>query len=545
MKTYKKIFFTLTFVVLLIFNFVSCNNSNGENNKNSESLLFKSSSKNIEKNVKFDWYIHFQWYARRWGESVVSKYISGKTGVDLNFIVPNGNEGEKLQGMIMDKDLPDFITIGWWEGQVYQLIDEGLVYPLDELAEQYCPEFFDVVNNDKMGWYRHSDGHVYCYPNCSYTPSDYEKYKGKLTSNETFMVRKDIYEAIGSPDMSTPEGFLNALMLAQEKFPMIGDKPLIPFGTTEVGSTGCSTLQKTLSHFLAITPEKDGLFTDPDLGLIDNADYVRWLRTFRKAHELGLIKIDFFLDKRNQIEEKAGLGRYFCLFYPNIDMQTAQNKLYMNDSNSIYIAVKGPANSKGDDPKLAGGSISGWTVSMISKNCKNPEKAIKFLTYLISEEGQYDTAFGIRYNTYAMIHDVPTLTDEIKAMDLQDKNKQENEIGVLYTYWMLEDKAWMDQFGEEYAPYVEQPQLWTRPYVVSYAIYDGLTLENASAENEIYNELLSKWGKAFSDLISAENDKQFDKILKEYKDYRDAKGYRLVQEAQTKLMNANKAKLGM
>ncbi len=28
-----------------------------------------------------------------------------------------------------------------------------------------------------------------------------------IISNQTFLVRKDIYEAIGSPDMTTPEGF--------------------------------------------------------------------------------------------------------------------------------------------------------------------------------------------------------------------------------------------------------------------------------------------------------------------------------------------------
>ena len=65
-------------------------------------------------------------------------------------------------------------------------------------------------------------------------------------------------------------------------------------------------------------------------------------------------------------------------------MVTAQNTLYAADPNSIYIAVDGPKNSKGEAHKLGGGGIAGWTVTLISKNCKDPARAIQFLSYLIS-----------------------------------------------------------------------------------------------------------------------------------------------------------------
>src|SRR5574344_2922219 len=232
---------------------------------------------NADKPIKFDWYINFSWFARHWGDSEVSKYLTQKTGVDVNFIVPAGNEAEKLNAMIAGDALPDLITLGWWEGQIPLMIDSGLVEPLDQLAKDYDPYFFKVANPDKVGWYTQADGHIYGYPNASYTPSDYQKYAGKLTSNETFLVRKDMYEALGSPDMSTPEGFLAALEAAKAKFPTINDQPLIPFGTNEFGDTGCSQLQGYLMHFLAISPEQDGKYVNADLGLTDNPEYVRWL----------------------------------------------------------------------------------------------------------------------------------------------------------------------------------------------------------------------------------------------------------------------------
>jgi putative aldouronate transport system substrate-binding protein len=419
-----------------------------------------------------------------------------------------------------------------------------LVEPLDELAKKYDPYFLKVANPDKLGWYKQKNGHVYGYPNASYTPSDYKKYAGKLTSNETFLVRKDIYEALGKPDMSTPDGFLAALRAAKAKYPTVNGQPLLPFGTNEFSDIGNNMLQAYLQHFLAISPEKDGKFYDPALGL-DNPDYVRWLKTLRKAHEDGLIATDVFVDKRSQIEEKAAQGRYFAMLYQNWDMQAAQNALYARDPNSIYIAVNGPKNAKGDKPTLAGGGIAGWTITLISKNCKDKARAMQFLTYLISEEGQMDTNFGILNKTYTMNNGVPALTPEVKKLDSTDKNKQETDVGVQYTYWMLMDTAWQQQWGAEYAPSLGQPQLWTRPYVKSFAVYDGLTLPVGSDEALIYEEIQRQWGKVLPLLIRAGSDAEFDKIWSDYNAFKKDKGVDKVIAAQTKLMQANKAKLGI
>jgi len=500
---------------------------------------------NADKPVKLDWYINFSWFARHWGDSKVSKYITQKTGVDINFIVPAGNEAEKLNAMIAGDALPDLITLGWYEGQVPMMIDSGLVEPLDKLAKDYDPYFFKVVDNDKMGWYTQEDGHVYGYPNASFTPKAYKDYAGKLTSNETFLVRKDMYEALGKPDMSTPEGFLKALKDAKTKFPTVNGQSLIPFGTNEFGDTGCTQLQGYLMHFLAINPEENGKFQNGDLGLIENPEYVRWLKTFRKAHEMGLLSTDIFVDKRSQIEEKAAQGRYFCMLYQNWDMQAAQNALYQKDPNTIYIAVDGPKNTKGDDPTLAGGGIAGWTITLVSKKCKDKARAIQFLTYLISEEGQMDTNFGILNETYTMENGVPTLTPAIKKLDESDKNKQETDIGVQYTYWMLMDTAWQAQFGITYGPANGQPQLWTRPYVKSFAAYDGLTLPVGSDEALASEEIQRQWGKVLPQLLRAPTEAEFDRILNDFAKYKKAHGIDKVIAEQTKLMNINKKKLGM
>ena len=506
---------------------------------------------NADQPIQFDWYLHFNWFSRQWGSSRVSKYITAKTGVDVRFIVPAGNEAERLNAMIAGNALPDLLTIGFWEGQIPMMIEAGLLEPLNKLAEEYDPYFFKVANAERLGWYTQKDGNVYGYPNASFTSIDSERYKGKLVANETFLVRKDIYEAIGSPDMTTPEGFLGALRAAKEKFPTINGQPIVPIGFREFSAAGNAGLAAHLQHFLAIKPERNGKYESPDLG-VDDPEYVRWLKCFRQAASEGLIPMDVFVDGRPQIEEKAAQGRYFAMLYQNWDMQAAQHARYSVDPNTIYIAVNGPKNSKGADPILASGGISGWTLTFISKNCKDKARAIQFMSYLLSEEGQMDTYFGVPEGnpygiepTYTIVDGMPELLPEIRAMDKNDKNRQELEIGVQYTYWMLMDNPWTYQFPIEYAPSLEQPQLWTRPYVASYAVYDRIDMEPGSDEALIFDAIQRRWGQDLPRLLLAKSDEEFDRIWSDFQKYKKDQGYDKLQAKQTELLKANKARMGI
>lgn len=170
--------------------------------------------------VTLDWYINYSWFSTPWGENLVSQTITEETGVDIHFITPLGNESEKLNALIASDSLPDLITLGWWEPQVSEMTENGMVYALNELADSYDPYFWEVSDPVAVNWYTTDDGNIYAYPNSSITPQDVEQCED-LSSNQTFLVRKDIYEAIGSPDMTTPEGFCAAVKKAAEMFPEV------------------------------------------------------------------------------------------------------------------------------------------------------------------------------------------------------------------------------------------------------------------------------------------------------------------------------------
>lgn len=496
--------------------------------------------KNASKKEKFTWYINFSWFGRQWGNDVTSKYITEKTGIDVEFIVPAGNEAEKLNTMIASGSLPDIITLGWYEPQTKQIIAAGLVHPLNELADKYDMYFNKVASKEKLGWYTEPDGNVYGYPNASYTPSDFEEYKGLLVSNQTFLVRKDMYEGIGSPDMSTPEGFLAALEKAKEKYPTVDGQPLIPLGFNEFTDIENNSLEGYLQNFLAVKYEKEGKifdrYTDPE--------YIKWLKTLRNANEKGLLAKDVFIDKRPQMVEKIAQGRYFSMIYQSQDILTQNADRYNKDPNSAYIAVDFAKNANGDKATLNGDGISGWTVTMISKNCKAPDRAIEFLSYLISEEGQHDVYFGAP-ELWETVDGKDQFKPDVQALKVSDNDAFENTLGGQNTVWMLMDLAMQQQWAVPMTEPLKQTKDWTKPYVTFNALYDNIDPDADTDPATNLIKIKTKWGSTLPKLLMAESDAAFDKLMEEFTAYRAANGFDEIQQIRSDKLNVNKGKLGI
>ena len=91
--------------------------------------------KSTKEVTDLSWYINFSWFTPQWGNNMVSKAITDKTGCNIDFVVPTGNPNEKLDSMIASDSLPDLITLGWWEPEISQMINQKKVFALDELAD--------------------------------------------------------------------------------------------------------------------------------------------------------------------------------------------------------------------------------------------------------------------------------------------------------------------------------------------------------------------------------------------------------------------------
>lgn len=489
--------------------------------------------------VTLDWYVNYSWFGMGWGKNLVSQKITEETGVRVNFITPLGNEDEKLNALIASDSLPDLITLGWWEPQVNEMIQKDMVYALNELADKYDMYFYKVTDPTVVDWYSDEEGKIYGYPNSSFTPKDVQE-RDDIASNQTFLVRKDIYEAIGSPDMTTQEGFEAAVKKAVEMFPEVDQKPLIPIGAHAFDGVGCVSFDKYLMNFLAVPWEKDGKlydrYTDPE--------YLSWLKFFRKLGQEGYLANDIFVDQRTQMNEKLLDGRYFCMLYQRTDVADQQKEINTKDPDRIYVAVDGPKNSHGDDPVLPTTSINGWTITLVSRNCKHPDRAIAFMDYLMSERGQKLTSIGVKDEMYTEKDGSVTINPEVKELLNSDRAAYDAAYGADNAYWMLQNNVmqldWMPPTEEPLA----QMEQWTYPYKAYLGQYDIYL--DASSEAGVASAKIDKlWSETLPRLLLAESDESFDAILNTYVKQRNALGYKKLMAIETQQVEENKKKLGM
>lgn len=487
--------------------------------------------------VDLTWFVGASWYGRTWGDSLASQYITEKTGVNVKIEVPSGDANEQITLMMTSGKLPDLISMGSWETAIKKLWEGDHVYALNELAEQYDPYFFKVAGDGTLKWYRQENGNTYGVPNDSYSPNLMHE-TGMTAANQTFLVRKDLYEDMGKPDLTTPEGFLNALQLLKDEYAQYKGQPMSPFfaqGNVPYGMT------EYLQNLLAIPYEKDGKVYDR----LTDPDYITWLKTFRTAYERGLINVDFLVDSDTQVEEKTNNARYFMMVREWNGMVAVNPMLAASEHpESYYIAVDGPQNSNGDSAKLFPGNMDGWMVTMISKSTENPERAIRFLTYLVSEEGQRDLFLGKEGETWDMVDGKPQLKPEMVQLLENDIETLEKEYGIMDTYWMLRNPVIVNQWRPEKAPVIKQMEDFANAQAdIDSGIYKGLDPLGDSDVAITWTRISQNWEEVMPELITAKDEATFDKIFNDFLDRRDGYGFDQVMEYRQAELDARKAKM--
>ena len=239
----------------------------------------------------------------------------------------------------------------------------------------------------------------------------------------------------------------------------------------------------TLGRVVDQYAEEDGKIYDR----ISNPDYIEWLKTFRQAYQEGLIGIDYLVDSDDQVTEKSNNGAYFCMLREWSGMQEANAILASSENpDSYYIAIDGPANSNGDAPLIFPGSLDGWMSTFISKDCKDPARAIAFLTYMLSEEGQKDIFLGVEGETYEVVDGKPQLTDEMIELMNSDPNTFATQYGLVDTYWMLRNSVIVDQRRPASPYYITAMSDWAdKIAAMSLDAYYGLTAPFTDAVHQV------------------------------------------------------------
>lgn len=416
MKTSKKIICGILSAVLLMSVIAGCGKKD-ETSVNVADNKWKASD-----GVEIDWFINMSFWdaaSELWETADVLKEIVETTGVKPNVSIPTGSGLEKVNLMMATGDMPDLMTFESTERQIDQMVKNNAIYPLEELIDKYCPEMKEEIPAAVWTYGAQPvDGVLYGLP--SFLLSDKQVAEKDDVNTATYNVRSDIYEELGSPDMSTPDGFYNALVAFKEKYPEINGKKTIPL---------CMYHNFQSSHYL------EKAFGIADFYIDDAGNYYQYWRHPKyeefikymvKLNKAGLTDTEAYVKKSDQIVEDLSQGLSFVVLW-KFDGLTGVNKAFeKNYPGARYKAIE-PMSATGERTMLTYASRRGWTTTFIPRESKHPEETLKFMRYLWSPEGNRLINYGHEGEDYTVIDDnTIQVTDsfmERKAADPDFRDK--------------------------------------------------------------------------------------------------------------------------
>ena len=314
----------------------------------------------------------------------MTREFQDRFGIEIEFVTAADDSGSQLVTLITSDSVPDIITLpGLWSATdtnlIRQMAEAEMLLSYNELIEKYVPEEEKAgFRSDVLAWYALADGKTYAYPNYAYSTDDLPEGSG-LVPNRCIVVRADMLEQLGNLSMESPADFLDVCERAVKELGTYDGLPVIGMQLYEGGNEAVDIV----SQYFAVPWEtEDGQAYNAFVSGANKEVYA----FLNEAYRRGLVLEANYSDTRDQVREKIASGRVFALIAAPQDFANEFTTLYQQDNNAYYVPVT-LRNAAGEDPVL--GDISGWGYlqTVISASCKDPEKVIKFISYLVNDEG--------------------------------------------------------------------------------------------------------------------------------------------------------------
>lgn len=343
----------------------------------------------------YNWYYNNDWETiRPWGEDKVSAFLKEKFNVDINFSRADADYNAKLNIMISSNDLPDIITMGR-DANFLKMADMGLLQSIDSLRENN-PEFDTYVKESTRDLLRVNDE--------LYTIPTWARANAATGGNLSWLYDKKIYEAVGSPDLSTFEGLYEYAKKAKELGQTDDGLSIIPF----TASTDYLNGESIINGFHRSLGAPSAIYSwyAPVDGKMTNVFYddKYWRPAVMEANKWfreGLISETSFSDTRDQLVEKQVAGRFALMYYDFSldDVTHFRQILTENDPDDDYIVLTDPAFPPANGiaaEKVYGEykpTSSGDGINFTTK-CEDPQRIFDMCTYLMTKEGATLQMYG-------------------------------------------------------------------------------------------------------------------------------------------------------
>ena len=385
-------------------------------------------------------------------DNPVAKAITEATGVTLDVSYPVASQGDAKEDvalMIANDEYPDMI---YAKGSATDLYQAGSLIDMTDLIEKYGPNIKKMygAEMEKLKWSQDDPG-IY---QLSYAGVNQKT----LTTGGSCQIQ---WAALKENDYKYPKTLDEYEKMIKS---YLAAHPKTEDGLDMIGIT----MSASDWHWMITLGNPAGLIADasPDNGqwIIDDEynvhykhvtdeekEYFKWLC---RMYNEGILDPNFATQTDDDYIAKVASGRVVAITDAEWHYSQCEATLVADGKvDQTYVGL--PVTLREDQVEKAllyQGTTVGWGIG-ITKSCEDPVRAIKFLDYLCSDEGQILYHWGIEGENYFLDDDgQPYRTDEEVAKAQSDPDYAKNTGIDNYTGFPIYGTGSYSEDGFPYTP---------------------------------------------------------------------------------------------
>lgn len=385
-------------------------------------------------------------------DNPVAKAITEATGVTLDVSYPVASQGDAKEDvalMIANDEYPDMI---YAKGSATDLYQAGALIDMTDLIEKYGPNIKKMygAEMEKLKWSQDDPG-IY---QLSYAGVNQKT----LTTGGSCQIQ---WAALKENDYKYPKTLDEYEKMIKS---YLAAHPKTEDGLDMIGIT----MSASDWHWMITLGNPAGLIADasPDNGqwIIDDEynvhykhvtdeekEYFKWLC---RMYNEGILDPNFATQTDDDYIAKVASGRVVAITDAEWHYSQCEATLVADGKvDQTYVGL--PVTLREDQVEKAllyQGTTVGWGIG-ITKSCEDPVRAIKFLDYLCSDEGQILYHWDIEGENYFLDDDgQPYRTDEEVAKAQSDPDYAKNTGIDNYTGFPIYGTGSYSEDGFPYTP---------------------------------------------------------------------------------------------
>lgn len=488
--------------------------------------------------ITFEWFVGYDWASFTFDpdNNNFDKWLLEETGVTLSYSF--GNQ-EKLNVLITTDSLPDIVTYDVISSERLAMENSGLLLPLDDLMEQYAPDF--CVVPAMIDWYRNeNDSHWYSYASYFYDIEDTMARGGWITSHNMNFARKDIMEQLGikPEDMQTKDGMIASLKKVKDADITYNGVKVEP-----IHGAGGNTTQFYAEQFGMDREDKDGNL----LNMYRQPEYLEALLFQNQLYREGLISDEEFTADNVLRKQKVTSGAYFAGTSQS-DMDGKQD-LFYSDNEALMMYVGHMKGDGGKEPIITPSTTGGWTGTEISKNCKDPARAIQLFAFMSQPENAVSYYLG-GVGCYDMVDGKAVIKPEYAAEREADAVAYNNRTrsGIqeyLLDFTFVQVAQSTDNIDSLQQDEADGQKKYIDGHCYDDKIFSNVIPDGGSDLSAISAQISDYWSQQSAQIIMASSAEEAEKLYNESIIQMDQMGMKELDDYKNERFQQNKEKMGV